>query len=245
MLSKVPCKGGLGMVFFCNLKRSHAQGIMVHKATFRWRGFAENGRGIFGHLDQFGRDQGVEPDQIAKHLLDLIVLHDRTFSTVRIKWHNLNMAIFIILHPRSLVRMMSYLEKIRDGGRQANPFFCLMGIDVVSVEAGRAVLKMEVRPDMCNGAGWLQGGLFTALADESMALALYPLLSPGEGIATISESTSFIKGTRKGLLVAEGRVIMKGRRVAFAEGDVRADDKEKTLLSRTSAAFAVTSKKTG
>jgi acyl-CoA thioesterase len=137
--------------------------------------------------------------------------------------------------------MMSYLEKIKDQGRQANPFFCLMGIEVVSVGQGNAVLRMEVRPDMLNGVGWLQGGIFTALADEAMALALYSLLSPKEGIATISESTSFIRGVRDGVLIAEGRVIKKGRRVAFAEGDVTPDQKEKGILARTSAAFAVTS----
>jgi uncharacterized protein (TIGR00369 family) len=136
--------------------------------------------------------------------------------------------------------MMSYLEKIKEQGRQANPFFCLMGIDVVSVGKGNAVLRMEVRPDMLNGAGWLQGGIFTALADEAMALALYSLLSPQEGIATISESTSFIRGVRDGVIIAEGRVIKKGRRVAFAEGDVTPDQKEKEVLARTSAAFAVT-----
>ena len=153
------------------------------------------------------------------------------------------MATFIVRRCRSLMTTMSYLEKIKNEGRRANPFFCLMGIDVVSVEAGRAVLRMEVRPDMCNGVGWLQGGMFTALADEAMALALYPVLSPHEGIATISESTSFIRGVRDGAVLAEGRVIRKGRRVAFAEGDVRMDDTEKTIVSRTSAAFAVTTQR--
>jgi acyl-CoA thioesterase len=138
---------------------------------------------------------------------------------------------------------MSYLEKIKKEGRSANPFFGLMGIDVVSVEPGKAILRMEVRSDMQNGVGWLQGGIFTALTDEAMALAIYPMLSSHEGIATISESTSFIKGIQEGFLIAEGRVIKKGRRVTFAEGDVRLDDAKKTILARTSAAFAVTSNK--
>jgi len=118
-----------------------------------------------------------------------------------------------------------------------------MGIDIVSVESGRAVLRMEVRPDMLNGAGWLQGGMLAAIADEAMALALYTKLDGTEGIATISESTSFVKGIREGVILAEGRVVKKGRRVAFMEGEVRADTPEKTMLSRTSAAFAVTMKK--
>ena len=138
---------------------------------------------------------------------------------------------------------MSYLENIKKDGKYANPFFCLMGIDVVSVEPGKAVLKMQVRPDMHNGVGWLQGGILAAIADEAMALALYPLLSETEGIATISESTSFIKGMQDGWIKAEGRIIRKGRRVAFAEGEVFTDNDEMTMLSRTSAAFAVTTNK--
>jgi acyl-CoA thioesterase len=152
---------------------------------------------------------------------------------------------FIVPHSRSLVLMTSYLDRIRREGRSANPFFCLMGIDVVHAEEGSAELRMAVRPDMHNGVGWLQGGIFTALADEAIALALYPMLSSQEGIATISESTTFIRGARDGILHATGRVIKKGRRVAFAEGNVYADDLEKTLLSRTTAAFAITSLKSG
>ena len=135
---------------------------------------------------------------------------------------------------------MSYSEKIKRDGRRANPFFCMMGIDVVSMEPGKAELKMQVRPDMHNGVGWLQGGMLAAIADEAMALALYPMLAETEGIATISESTSFIKGVREGVIHAEGRVIKKGRRVAFTESEVFIQDPEKTILSRTSAAFAVT-----
>jgi acyl-CoA thioesterase len=136
--------------------------------------------------------------------------------------------------------MMSYLDRIRNQGRTANPFFCLMGIDVADTGAGRAILRMPVRPDMYNGVGWLQGGLLVALADEAMALAIYSQLSEGEGIATISESTSFIRGTREGTIVAEGRVIRKGRRGGFCEAGVFMENGEKNLLSRASPGVAVT-----
>jgi len=136
--------------------------------------------------------------------------------------------------------MTSYYDRIRNNGSKANPFFCQMGIEVVSADEGKAVLKMVIRPDMHNGVGWLQGGLLVALADEAMALAIYTKLSDGEGIATISESTSFLKGVREGVVFAEGKVIRKGRRVAFCEGEVLMENASKTLVSRTTAAFAVT-----
>ena len=138
---------------------------------------------------------------------------------------------------------MRYLDRLKQDGQAANPFFCQMGIGVVETADGRGVLKMPVRPDMHNGVGWLQGGLLVALADEAMALAVYTQLAEGEGIATISESTSFIKGVRDGIIYAEGRVLRKGRRVAFCESEVWTGEGDRVLLSRTSAAFAVTSDK--
>jgi uncharacterized protein (TIGR00369 family) len=84
--------------------------------------------------------------------------------------------------------------------------------------------------------------MLVALADEAIALALYTLLKDHEGIATISESTSFIKGVREGVIVAKAKVIKKGRRVAFAEAEVFLENGEKMMLSRTTAAFAVTAK---
>jgi len=110
---------------------------------------------------------------------------------------------------------MSYIEEIRTLGRDANPFFRLMGIVLGPLGKGVAELSMQVRPDMLNGVGWLQGGLFTALCDEAMALALFTILDEDECIATISESTSFLQGIRKGRIRALGRVIKKGHSVAF------------------------------
>ncbi|HNQ32738.1 MAG TPA: PaaI family thioesterase, partial [Methanoculleus sp.] len=116
---------------------------------------------------------------------------------------------------------MGYIEELKRVGRDANPFFTLMGIELGEYGDGRASLTMEVRPDMLNGAGWLQGGIYVALADEAIALALCTLLADDEKIATIDEHTSFIKGVNAGTIAATGRVIRKGRRVAFADGEVR------------------------
>lgn len=132
---------------------------------------------------------------------------------------------------------MGYLEEIRSRGRDANPFFGLMGIDVVSFGEGEAELSMDVRPDMLNGVGWLQGGIYAALCDEAMALALFTTLNEGERIATISENTSYLQGVRNGKVTAKGRVIKKGRYVAFTDGCVKKTDGE--VLSKTEASFTI------
>jgi acyl-CoA thioesterase len=132
---------------------------------------------------------------------------------------------------------MGYLEEIKKAGRDANPFFRLMGIEVESFGEGSAILSMNVRPDMLNGVGWLQGGLYGALCDEAMALALYTRLEEGEQIATISESTSYLRGVRNGKIRARAEIVRKGRQVAFLEGCVT--DAGDGLLSKTTASFTI------
>jgi len=134
---------------------------------------------------------------------------------------------------------MSYLEEISLKGRDANPFFRMMGIDIISYGEGSATLTMDVRPDMMNGDGWLQGGVYTALADEAMALALFTILKESEITATISETTSFYRGVRDGCIEAEGTVIRKGRKVAFTKAAVREAGENGRTLAESSASFAV------
>lgn len=137
---------------------------------------------------------------------------------------------------------MGYLEDIKARGRAANPFFLLMEIFVNSFGEGQAELSMQVRPDMLNGVGWLQGGIYTALCDEAMALALYTAIENGESIATISESTSYLQGVRSGKIIAKGRVVKKGRHVAFTEGCVKKAHGDEAILTQTRASFNVTRK---
>lgn len=134
---------------------------------------------------------------------------------------------------------MGYLEDIKARGRAVNPFFLLLGIVVDSFGDGQAELSMHVRPDMLNGVGWLQGGLYTALCDEAMALALYTALENGETIATISESTSYLEGVRSGKIIAKCRVVKKGRHVAFTDGCVKKAHGDEAILTQTRASFMV------
>ena len=138
---------------------------------------------------------------------------------------------------------MSYIEEIERRGRDANPFFRLMGIDIGDYGDGRAELYMTVRPDMHNGVGWLQGGLYTALCDEAMALALFTVLDKEAAIATISQCTSFMQGVRNGRINAAGEVVKRGKSVAFMRG--RVSSEAGVALAECTASFAILpSKKT-
>ncbi len=134
---------------------------------------------------------------------------------------------------------MNYLKDLKENGQLANPYFCLMGINAESFNEGSAVLSMDVRPDMLNGAGWLQGGVYVSLIDEAMALCVYTLLNEGERIATVSETTNFYRGVREGRIIARARVVRRGRKIIFTEGFCFLEGDESNLLAGTTASFAV------
>lgn len=133
--------------------------------------------------------------------------------------------------------MHPYAEKIELTGIAANPTFQTLGIEPVSWGGGEAVLKMTVTPNLHNGVGFLQGGFYVILADEAIALAILSESGEDEGTTTISETTNFIRGVSEGEIFGVAKIIRRGRRIVFAEGEVRKGSLDGELLSKTTVSY--------
>ena len=136
--------------------------------------------------------------------------------------------------------MHPYVEKIASIGSKANPTFQTLGIEPVSWGEGKAVLRMTVTPQLHNGSGFLQGGFYVILADEAIALAILATAGGDEGTATISETTSFLRGVTEGEIYGVAAITRKGRRIVFAEGEVRKGSPDGELLSKTVVSYTMT-----
>ena len=104
----------------------------------------------------------------------------------------------------------------------------------------QATIKMTAKKEFHNGIGFLQGGFYVILADEAIALAILAELDPGSGTTTISETTEFIRGTKDDEIFAVAKIIRKGRRIIFAEAEVRRGSVAGDLLSKTSTSYLIT-----
>ena len=95
----------------------------------------------------------------------------------------------------------------------------------------------EVRPEFCHSNGAIaQGGFVTAWLDASMAQATIRDTEYESNIATLELKVSFIKSVPQGEVIAEGRVLKRGRRVVFLEG---------SLFDRTGSDLLATATSTG
>ncbi len=63
-------------------------------------------------------------------------------------------------------------------GLSTQPFAVLLGTRVAAVDAGRAVLEVDVRPDLLQQNGFVHGGVLAYLADNALTFAAGTLVGP-------------------------------------------------------------------
>lgn len=129
-----------------------------------------------------------------------------------------------------------YLECLKRGER-VNPFLDYFGIAVTTLTDGAATFRMQIQPGYLQGAGYIQGGVIVALADEAIAHAMMTLLKMGEGLTTIELKTDFLAPVKAGELIADARVFKKGRTIA--RGDCLVKDDQGRDVVRVSATFMI------
>jgi uncharacterized protein (TIGR00369 family) len=127
---------------------------------------------------------------------------------------------------------LQVMRAIADGTLPPPPVARLMDFSIVEVEHGRAVFAVEPAEWMYNPIGSVHGGIAATLLDSCMGCAVHSTLEAGVGYTTADLHVRYIRAmsTSTGRVLAEGRVVHGGRRMASAEGRLITEDGE-TLLA--------------
>lgn len=133
----------------------------------------------------------------------------------------------------------AYLGAIADGTLPPPPIASLFSFRIT--EAGDGEARFAVVPDESayNPIGLVHGGLVCTLLDSVLGCAVHSQLPAGTGYTSIELKVSYLRPIRAdtGEIHAHGWVTKPGRRVAFAEGDVRSADG--TLLASASSSLLI------
>jgi acyl-CoA thioesterase len=116
----------------------------------------------------------------------------------------------------------------------------LFGFQLEVAEPGRAVVLLRVRSKHRQVHGVVHGGILAALADTAAGVACYMLLPRGTRLATIEMKINYLEPVEKGTILAEARVLRKGRTTAVAECDVR--DTAGLLVAKALLTFSIGSR---
>lgn len=119
-----------------------------------------------------------------------------------------------------------------------------LGIEQVETGDGTVMLEMTPTEDMANAAGFVHGGMISALADSAMGRSLRTVKPDVVRAMSIDLKLSFINAARIGeKLRAAGTVVHAGRRTMVAH--CRVEGKGGRLVATASGTFAVTREKEG
>jgi uncharacterized protein (TIGR00369 family) len=130
------------------------------------------------------------------------------------------------------------LEFLRNGCKPctltSNPLAEALGGTLLEIDpaAGSAVLAFEPTAHFLQGGGVLQGGVLACMLDFAMAFAAHGALGGEERpFATATLTVHFLHPAPAAPLVARGTIRQLGRRVIFAEGELRAREAPRTLAA--------------
>lgn len=103
-------------------------------------------------------------------------------------------------------------------------------------------IGFDGRQEFCNPAGFVQGGLLSAMLDDTMGPAVFVMTEGKLYTATITMTVNFLAPAKPGPIVGEAHVTQLGKTIAFMEG--RLMDKDGTVLATatTSARLVDTAK---
>src|SRR3990172_9072967 len=97
-------------------------------------------------------------------------------------------------------------------------FSRLIGLAMGTMESGRCTAHLEVRDFHFNRGGVLHGGVLASMLDTVMGGAVVSTLRANEWTATVQLNVEYMERVEHGRIEAEGRVVRRGRRIAFVRG---------------------------
>jgi uncharacterized protein (TIGR00369 family) len=127
---------------------------------------------------------------------------------------------------------------------EAPPSAKLLGWQLLDVRPGEGWIQFgfDGKAEFCNPAGFIQGGILTAMLDDTMGPAVFVMTEGQLYTATITMTVNFLAPASVGPIVGEARVAQIGKTIAFVEAKLTAGDGVLLAASMASARLVETAK---
>lgn len=117
---------------------------------------------------------------------------------------------------------LEFMRAIRAGRLPPPPIAQLLNMSLRQVDRGLVVFVCTPDESVYNPIGLVHGGLACTLADSALGSAVQTTLEAGVAYTSIDITVNYLRPVTldSGTLVATGRVVKPGRRVAAASAEV-------------------------
>jgi len=117
------------------------------------------------------------------------------------------------------------------------PYWKLLGMELVDVKKGWAVVKLPFEKKLTQPDGVAHGGAIFSPADAAVAVALLGLIDRNETLLTIEMKINYIKPISEGDIIAEAKIVHRGGRTAI--GDVEVRNSNGDLIAKCLATYMI------
>ena len=99
------------------------------------------------------------------------------------------------------------------------PVTKLLGWQLLDARPADGWLKLgvEAKPEFLNPAGFVQGGILSAMLDDTMGPAVLVMTEGRSYTTTVSLTVNFLNPARPSLIIGEAPVTQLGKSIAFVE----------------------------
>jgi|SRR5829696_617323 len=128
---------------------------------------------------------------------------------------------------------------VMEGRADPPPAAELLGFRLVEIDPDQGTIEVAftATEQFLNPAGNVQGGFLAAMLDDTLGPALVATLADGEWAPTTDLHVQFLKPVEPGELRGHGRIVRRGREVAFMAGELRNGDGELVATATATAAI--------
>ena len=126
----------------------------------------------------------------------------------------------------------------------APPSSILLGWHLIDARPreGWVRIGFDGKPAFCNPAGFIQGGILSAMLDDTMGPAVFVMSEGKLYTATITMTVNFLTPAKPGPITGEADVTQLGKTIAFVAGRLTAEDGTVLATATTSARLVETAK---
>jgi uncharacterized protein (TIGR00369 family) len=126
----------------------------------------------------------------------------------------------------------------------APPSSKLLGWHLLDARPGEGWIRIgfDGKAEFCNPAGFIQGGILSAMLDDTMGPAVFVMTDGKLYTATITMTVNFLAPAKVGPIVGEAKVTQLGKTIAFVEASLMTQDGSLLATATTSARLVETAK---
>ena len=134
-------------------------------------------------------------------------------------------------------KILRLAEAMKRGELPPPPIAKLLGMRLIDVKIGEAIMELDADERHANPMGTLHGGVLCDLGDAAMGTAFASTCEDDETYATIEMKCNFLRPVWTARLRAIAKMVHRGKTIGLAECDIT--DERGRLIAKLSSTLTV------